>query len=273
MTVSRSKPRPRVGGLMAPGSWGQVGDVVEVRWTARTGSLVVGEVVKVDDETVAVEDHDGKRWTAPRAEVSLKMATPRVTRHYRLHRARKRRMVIVRAVESSLITTEPMRAAIPSDRSTDMVEVVNTPLGPYVWIRRRAPKSEQRRWWSEQAKKLAVADAEVERFDVRTEAVAPGRYIPTRVEVENMLVLADEQLLAKDELERVLAWHQFWLEHPNADLGVVGPDGALIAREFRPYGRGAASAIELAAGTHEPGEGGDLGEAGDLAVAVEAELS
>jgi hypothetical protein len=179
-----------------------------------------------------VEDHDEKRWTALREEVRLQPAKPKSERVYRWRRVKIKRDLLIKQVLTAVQAAEPLRPARPGEASNEHFEVIGTAVGAYVWPRRRAPRAQERREWAEKDRAIRKLSGEVELLEIPATPIAAGKFIPSRVEVSNMLALDGRRLLGVDELRIIERWHDFWLAHPEADIGVVGDDGQIVPRSY-----------------------------------------
>jgi hypothetical protein len=228
--------RPASAGLLPPSSWGRLGDVLEMRFKDKGGAVVVGIVVKADDLTITVEDHEEKRWTASRSEVRLRPAGPRSERQYNVRRLGMKREVLIKRARTSVELAQPHREARPGEVSDEFFEVLATPIGSFVW-----PKNEVRKDWDDLTKKIRAINGDVELLQVPEGQVPVGKFIPSRIEVSNMLALDKRRLLTAEELRMIERWQAFWEAHPDADLGVESRDGEITPRTFSSRQRPGAS--------------------------------
>lgn len=102
---------------------------------------------------------------------------------------------------------------------------ISTPAGDYVFAKARIPSKETVKKWftiSEEVNKLRDKAIRCDFF-----ICGPNTTIGNIRVLEHGKELASESLLSKDELDFVRRLEDFWTKYPEADSGVVRPDGTI----------------------------------------------
>jgi hypothetical protein len=204
-----------------------VGAEIEA-WVRDTPRHIVAVVTKADDQQVVLADHNGAVWTIERGDLEWRAATPRARRRYRHAVARSRFEAMSAALRRSIDDQNPLRAATLADESTESLEVVGTPFGPFIWPRRRTPSQGQRKEWARMARDMGSSEADMVRYGARIESVSANRFIPSAGEVEDLLELERMRLLEDEEQLLVGEWASFWAAHPGAVHGMVIDGGSIV---------------------------------------------
>ena len=113
-------------------------------------------------------------------------------------------------------------------------QLVSTPFGSYVFAKARLPDAETIRRWHErygEARELETHAGSEYQFMV----VGPGLTTGNIRTLEQGRRLKAQGLLSPRELKYVDALEEFWAKYPDADYGVVQPDGSIkLSTRFKP---------------------------------------
>jgi hypothetical protein len=189
---------------------------------------VVASVKRCTDEDVTVEDHEWSVWTLPYDDIAMRPATPFKRRRYHASLLRQRLASAKAFAKKQVDDLEPMDAAGPDDFSTPGIEVVDTPVGPYMWPKRTAPNAAQRREWEKTIDQVEAWEQRLAQLVVDPHAIAPGKAIPEEADVDDLVKLASEGMFEASDLEVFQQWKAFWIDNPDARDGLVQDDGTIL---------------------------------------------
>lgn len=114
-----------------------------------------------------------------------------------------------------------------------------TPLGTYIFAKARKPERSQVPDWE---RRMRIVDSPYKEL-VRLSRVGipkPGRIVGNIEALRHLEALHAEGLLDPDEVDYMLRLREFWSNYPDADTGVVQPDGTILPI-YKPQGRVSSS--------------------------------
>jgi hypothetical protein len=203
-----------------------------------TPRRLVASVEKVSGDQVTLRDFADSVWTHTLDAIRVRPATPKARRRYRWSIAQGRFDALTGTLTRSITDLSPLRRASSADESTEALEVVHTPIGSFIWPRRRTPSNAHRREWKRLARELAAAETEIMRYGVTVDQIEPNRFIPSNAEVEDLCDLEKDGLLDVEESLLVGEWASFWAANPTAVHGTMQADGTIRGLSYeRPLAK------------------------------------
>jgi hypothetical protein len=215
-------PAPAEPGLVTPAELSE-GVELEVE-VVRRAWRVVASVKRWTDEDVTVEDHEWSSWTLPFDDIKMRLATPRLRRKYRASLAKQRLGTARAQAQKTVDELDPIDKAAIDDVATPTTEIVDTPVGLYIWPKRRLPNASVMRDWKKAREALDELENTYDMYAVNLE-LTTGQYVPEEAVIDDLLRMADDGLLEEDELEKLQSWKKFWRQNQAAEAGYITKNG------------------------------------------------
>jgi hypothetical protein len=221
-TVAPAAPTPAELGLLTPSDLAE-GLELEVE-VVRRAWRVVASVKRWTDEDVTVEDHEWSSWTLPFDDIRMRPASPRLRRKYRASLAKQRLGTARAQAQRTVDDLDPIDKAAIDDLPTATTEIIDTPVGLYIWPKRRLPNATTMREWKKAREALDELENTYDMYAVNLE-LTEGQYVPEEALIDDLLKMADEHLLEDDEVAKLQKWKKFWRQNQAAEAGYVTKSG------------------------------------------------